>query len=285
MHFFILTISYFYSVNKIELKITDNDIIIKDWKDLCDKLYIDSWKPNLGRFRTDYAFRGLSDKSYKLENSFLRNCCDKPHLEYHILRNFRKYGRFKDALTSMSEWRLVTIAQHYGVPTRLIDWTYSPFVAAHFATYDTNKYDKDGVIWLVDFVQANKMIPAPLNDVLNEIGSNTFTIEMIEDVFYSLREFDELDPGNLLMFFEPPSLDERIINQFAFSSVMSSATALMDDWLIRNPELYKRIIIPHQLKWEIRDKLDQANITERILFPGLDGLAAWLKRHYNPKSK
>ena len=94
---------------------------------------------------------------------------------------------------------------------------------------------------------------------------------------------ETIGPCNVL-FFEPPSLDDRIVNQFALLSLMTEATAILDDWLIKHPEVYRRIIIPAELKWEIRDKLDQANITERVLFPGLDGLASWLKRHYQPKT-
>ena len=64
---------------------------------------------------------------------------------------------------------------------------------------------------------------------------------------------------------------------------MSSPEARLDLWLAAHPQLFRRIIIPAELKWEIRDKLDQANVTERVLFPGLDGLSRWLKRYYSPR--
>jgi hypothetical protein len=66
---------------------------------------------------------------------------------------------------------------------------------------------------------------------------------------------------------------------------MSDPSLVLDDWLETHPALARKIIIPASLKWEIRDKLDQANVNERVLFPGLDGLSRWLKRHYSPSTQ
>jgi len=127
-----------------------------------------------------------------------------------------------------------------------------------------------------------------LRDSLEEEGANVMTLQLMNESINSLNELDALDSRSgekVVIFFEPPSIDDRIANQFAFCSVMSDPSMVLDDWLETHPELARKIIIPAALKWEIRDKLDQANINERVLFPGLDGLSLWLKRHYSPSMK
>lgn len=262
---------------------TANEIIIKSWSHLCEEVYHNSWQPELGRYRTNFAFQGLSDKNFILRNGFKRNCGKHKELEYHMLRNFRKYARTTEPGLTKTQWQLLVLAQHHGLPTRLLDWTYSPFVAMHFATVSTDKFDTDGVIWKVDFVKINRSAPLLLKKTLDEEKCNAFTIEILEELIPDLKGFDELAGGPHAIFFEPPSIDERIVNQYALFSVISDYYLDFEDILFKDPELYRKIIIPKELKWEIRDKLDQANINERLLFPGLDGLASWLKRHYLPR--
>ncbi|HET6231112.1 MAG TPA: FRG domain-containing protein [Longimicrobiaceae bacterium] len=242
----------------------------------------DSWQPELGRFRSSLAFRGVSDAEHDLKTSLMRLGAPYPQLEGHLIRNFQKYGTLGDVGLDYSEWKWLTIGQHHRLPTRLLDWTYSPLVALHFATADRAKCERDGVVWCVDYVRSHKHIPALLRDALEEVGAYTFTVGMLEDLVGSLDRFDALSGEPFAIFFEPPSVDARIINQYAMFSVLSSPSETLDGWLAQRPELYRRVRIPARIKGEVRDKLDQANVTERVLFPGLDGLAAWLQRHYGP---
>ena len=199
-----------------------------------------------------------------------------------LLRNFRKYAHTEGGHAD-SIWDWLALAQHRGLPTRLLDWTYSPLVALHFATETPDDFDTDGAVWCVNFVEANKRLPPRLKRIMTNEGSETLTVEMLS-AFGSLRAFDALARKPFLVFMEPPAIDRRILNQFALFSLMSSPTAGMEAWLLAHPELCRRIVIPAALKWEIRDKLDQANINERILFPDLDGLSRWLARYYMPSA-
>lgn len=259
-----------------------NEITVSSWNELNECLFDESWKASLGRFRSNFAFRGLSDASYSLNTSLTRLGGEFEKLEGHLLRNFRKYAH-RGVLKDDSEWNWLALAQHHGLPTRLLDWTFSPFVATHFATANIEKFDLDGVIWCVDYVLLQEMLPESLSRILKEEGSNVFTVEMLNRGAPNLQILDNLDPEDFVVFLEPPSLDDRIVNQYALFSLMSSPGAVFDQWLMKHEKLFRKIIIPAAMKWEIRDKLDQANVTERVLFPELDGLSSWLRRHYSPR--
>ena len=258
------------------------DYRISSWADLQEKLFSNTFDSKINRYRSPFIYRGMNDSQKTLKTSLARLGGDYAKLERHLLRNFKKYAH-TNVLSGQNNWNWLALAQHHGLPSRLLDWTYSPYVALHFATNDLHSYQKDGVIWVLNYVKLNETLPIKLRKVINTEQSNTFTAEMLDSVCRTLDDLDSLDEEDFLLFLEPPSLDDRIVNQFALFSLLSNSTRLLDDWLEDHDQYYDRIIIPKEHKWEIRDKLDQANISERVLFPGLDGLSMWLKRQYSSK--
>jgi FRG domain-containing protein len=257
-----------------------------NWAALLDALYEGSWNAGLARFRSPYAFRGLARANHVLTSSLVRLAeghANVRRLEMALLRNFRKYAH-GEAPRVDSIWHWLALGQHRGLPTRMLDWTYSPLVALHFATEDPADFNVDGVVWCVNFVEANKQLPQRLRKLLDREGCDTFTVEMLSEIG-SLPDFDGLSADPFVAFMEPPAIDRRIVNQFALFSLMSDPAAKLQDWLRGHPDLCRQVRIPASLKWEIRDKLDQANVNERVLFPDLDGLSRWLARYYLPTGK
>jgi FRG domain len=245
-----------------------------NWTELHDQLFADSWNDELGLFRSNFAFRGRPLASEDLTTSLARLGGDTDAIERPLLRHFRKYAA-RDAVPVDSTWNWLALAQHHGLPTRLLDWTYSPYVALHFATARARAFAEDGAVWMVDYVRVHELAPKPLREQLDKEGANVFTTEMLAAVAEDFRDLAAL--GDFVVFVEPPSFDERIVNQYALFSLASRPGASVDESCLR------KLVIPAGLKWEIRDKLDQANITERVLFPGLDGLSRWLARYYTPR--
>lgn len=258
-----------------------NDVRVRSWIELIQELY-DIPQTSHQRHRSNFVYRGVGDEAWGLETSLSRLGAQYAEVEKPLLRGFGKYAE-PGSIPAETLWVRLSVAQHHGLPTRLLDWTISPKVAVHFATAEEQHYDKDGAIWCVDIVKARELLPNTLRDILDAESAFLFSVEMLA-VIDTLQKLDELgnEHGSFVLFFEPPSLDARIVNQGAIMSAMPGASLDLYEFLVGHPEIYRRVIIPKELKWEVRDKLDQDNVTERMLFPGLDGLSRWLRRYYGP---
>jgi hypothetical protein len=253
---------------------------VNSWRDLDDAIADPGIGSHEHRVHSSLVFRGLARSSYKNVSSLARLSGEYRKLERHLIRNFRKYAH-REA-PGPTTWDWLSLAQHHGLPTRLLDWTFSPYVALHFAT--ASWADEEALLLAVDADGAHDLLPDPLRELLDRESALVFTTGMLAEHAADLDEFNELGRGEdpFVLFFEPPSLDERIVNQAAVLSAMSDPTFQMEDWMDAHPDLWCAWRIPPEVKAEVRERLDQANVNERVLLPDLDGLAAWLRRYYSP---
>jgi len=253
---------------------------VSSWREFDDAVAAaDAYGERGAQAHSSLVFRGLARASYANSSSLSRLENGSARLEPHLIRNFRKYAHREQPGPTLWDW--LSLAQHHGLPTRLLDWTFSPFVAAHFAT--ATAPGVEAVVWAVDCAAAHRLLPADLREALEREGATVFTTELLAEYAPSLESLDAAGgPDPFVLFFEPPSLDDRIVNQSAVFSVVSDPAMSMDDWLAANPGLWHAWRITPDGKAEIRERLDRGNINERVLTPGLDGLAAWLRRYYAP---
>lgn len=156
---------------------------------------------------------------------------------------------------------------------------------------DESRKSADGVIWCLH--------SGILREINRENNSKTGILDGVAWVYdtrlleQSCRNIDDLDRtndeheklSNLMLLWEAPSLDARISSQAGLFSILNDRNESPNDFLNyyckTHPDLLLRVVIEASAKPEIRDMLDQNNISERVLFPDIPGLCSWLKRYYS----
>jgi hypothetical protein len=241
--------------------------------------------PRTGRRRYSGVFRGSTVPGPLLTSLDRLGGTNPPHtkakLEEHLLRNFIRYSRPHLPSPPPSEWELLVTAQHYGLPTRLLDWTYSPLVAAHFAT-TTGQPENASVVWQLDWQRIHIAFGLPelalsLDDLENLLG---YVGRFSPWVLFE-QTAGQHSPFACML--EPPSIDARIVSQAAVFTLCSDTSQSFDRFLTQHglESTLTRFVIPPQSVQLLRDQLDMASVDERRLFPDLSGVAAQMRRYYS----
>lgn len=264
-----------------------NEIHITTLEDLMPLLTEQDYRPDLDRNRSTYLYRGMTNTDYKMFTSLSRNCKNlQKTLEPAILENFAKYAVIGDPSIAGSVWNQMILGQHYGLPTRLLDWSHSALVGLHFAVTESdmeNMEKHDCMVWRIDMNEMYSLLPDKYRNVVNKNRSTIFSVEMLDSITHSLSEYDEDMGRDAMIIIEPPSINQRIVNQYSFFSLVPMAMDDIEEFLDRRTENTVKYVIDKNLRWRVRDMLDQLNMSERIVYPGLDGLSKWIARHYYVK--
>ncbi|MBN2593911.1 MAG: FRG domain-containing protein [Sedimentisphaerales bacterium] len=158
------------------------------------------------------------------------------------------FERLAKILPSVNDWERATIAQHYGVPTRLIDWSENPLVGFYFALDDKNYDNEDGVIWVFEDKTAVAGNVASLRD-----GSGP----------RSLRYPRPYRAWKDLQYKIPRTVAQR--------GSLTSQTDLSKDFnkqiFDQNTQSLKKFIVPKKSKAQLRKQLEILGVTEERLFP------------------
>lgn len=262
-------------------------IYLKDIDSIKDLVFEQERNTDNGRFRSSYFYRGVSNIAFDLSSSLKRNCGElSKTLEMPLLENYIKYVSIEDPTIDESIWKAMIIGQHHGLPTRLLDWTHSTLIALHFADSegDMSELDKhDCCVWRIDAKEINTLLPERYRDALDKRHTFIFSVKELAKVVDDIEQYDADMLDKSMVIVEPPSIDQRIVNQYSFFSIIPSGISDLEQFLDDNTQNTRQYIIDKNLRWDLRDILDQLNVNERMVYPGKDGIAKWLARHYYVK--
>jgi hypothetical protein len=158
------------------------------------------------------------------------------------------------------------LAQHYGLPTRLLDWTENPLVALYFAIEGKKEADKDGCVW------------ALWPDKLNAIFQGRDLIQIRDPKVIELARaafFENSEPGEVILAIDGREIDLRMLVQSGRFTLHSYHTPI--EQLPKCTGWLRKFIVPKEHKQKLLHQLAAMGISRSNLFPDLPNLAAELR--------
>ena len=249
---------------------------------------IDSWDQYLKLVNSqkyaNWAFRGQTDATWGLWPTITREFQNRKvnsqywtRQEHRNIRIFqRKAIHFLEKIPSTTDvFRWMALMQHHGAPTRLLDFTWSPYVAAFFALESSTS---NSAVWAINTFAAGTVCFGPKVPPGDEIPSPRKAMK-----FYGYESLDDVAIG------EPFFKNQRLIAQSGTFSCPVDLNRSIDEILgKRENTIVKFVLNGSELRQQALNELYRMNITHATLFPDLDGLARSLRYElethylYNP---
>lgn len=236
-------------------------------------------------------YRGCGDSDHRLEPTLFRHptrktITDLLNLEANLLTHFRQRSLPYISNQTINDWDLLFLMQHFGVPTRLLDWTENPYIALYFAlssakgdsSTGTEIFKKDASIWVLDPVEWNRH---SLKHMSYKDGILSVADARIKTYTPSSNHHDTGEMLNQSVTIYGTHNSPRIIAQRGAFMVFGKDTQPADlayQSLHYPPESLTKIVIPKDKITQLTTSLFKIGYTDAVVFPDLEGLAREIKR-------
>ena len=236
------------------------------------KIVIEEW--GLNNATLNPWFRGHSDSSFELVPKLYREKYLMGEFEREMLRDFKLNSTQYLKLLPTDELEWMFIMQHYGLPTRLLDWSESSLIALYFAVNATNN-DTDGAVWVLN--------PWKLN---NYSFHNKTSVPVYKDkilnhyVYNDNKHITRNGKAEKPIAIRPVRNSSRIIAQKGMFVLFGNQKNSITEITNSDSFLFK-IEVNKCAKENIKKELYYSGITESVIFPDMNGLCSELIYRYS----
>ena len=235
-------------------------------------------------------FRGCTRSNYPLKPSLYRHKKKRTiknlvELEYKILTRFKQRSLPFHSNPLRDDWETLFFMQHYGIPTRLLDWTENPFIALYFAVmnleyesenntihykYPASVWILDPIIWSLHALDKRGYEPEIMSTDIPEINR-----------YAPQRTFTSMPEKPIALYGAHNS--QRIVSQRGVFVIFGQDISSMQNQYTKYnfpTDCLIKLFIERPLLSIMRESVLQSGITESVVFPDLEGLSQELRRTF-----